>query len=111
MITLPFILGYLVFGKIATNIRDRIKLLIMFLLPCAAIALIWVLHTHALIGQFIDLPLNAVYTKTSGSNLSSLHNPTGLASLPHISTIIMLPVLPILTAIFGNQEPFGNRTG
>jgi len=108
----PAMLAYLFCGGAVPKLGQRIKLALTFIAPGLLVGGLWCLHTHGLTGNYSGLPVQTFATsRPLNADLQSLHNPTGMVSLPNLSTLLTLPILPFITAIFGNQEPFGGRTG
>jgi hypothetical protein len=103
---------YTFFGDSTRPVAKRFALAFTLGIPCLLVCLLWCLHTHGLTSHFVDLPMDAIsISRPITADVQSMHNPTGLATLPNVSTVISLPLLPFITPIFGNQEPFGGRTG
>ncbi|MBI2810515.1 MAG: hypothetical protein HYX67_06795 [Candidatus Melainabacteria bacterium] len=110
---LPLIVLYLWFGVEASNLKDRVVRVLVFLVPCLITELLWLAHTYSLIGKLIDLPVAAIWTSNNqpADPTHPYSGVLGLAGPPSQEKILVLLVTPFLTWIAGNQEPFGNRTG
>jgi hypothetical protein len=76
-------------------------------LVCVGTFSIWLLHTHNLTGKFLDS--NCVVIIPANQNLAD--HQEAVAKIPALTNILLLPVVPIITSIFGQQEPYGGRTG
>jgi hypothetical protein len=109
----PAMLAYSIcFCDASRSVVRRLALALTLGIPCLLVGGLWCLHTFGLTHHFLDVPMQAISTsRPITTEVQSLHNPTGMVTLPNLSTAITLPLLPFITSIFGNQEPFGGRTG
>jgi hypothetical protein len=93
--------------------RDRrlsicISATLILLVPVLLTACLWLVHTYHLTGSPID---------PSGKHMArSPEDPMWMdgeaaGRIPHASDLVRLPVEPFLTTIWGQEEPFGGRTG
>lgn len=76
--------------------------------PVQAALFLWMFHTYLLIGQLWDN--NGMYiARVPSDPMWQIGAAAG--RIPSLTDIMMLPVVPIVTAIIGEQEPYGGRTG
>lgn len=68
---------------------------------------IWSLHTKILTGKAFDA--NCVVVLPANANLAA--HQEAIAKLPSVKSMAALAIVPFVTPIFGQQEPYGSRTG
>lgn len=109
---LPAMLAYIFFGIEAEKVKVKFFRVMLFILPCLVTELLWLVHTHSLTGNWIDLPMHAIWSGPTRA-VDSIHpgRGSGLAGYPTLKKIGIVLVAPLMTWLLGNQEPFGGRTG
>lgn len=82
----------------------QVRRLALVALPVTAVLVMGVLHTLALTGQ--PLPDSSGFAIKSFSE-----HPLATGRIPVPADVAIVPVLPLLTSVGGQNEPYGGRTG
>lgn len=82
----------------------------LYLLPFLMVLGAWSLHSHYLTGKFFGYDSNSIHIARTASD-PTLLNGIAAGRIPSFSDLITLPVVPIITSVWGQHEPYGGRTG
>jgi hypothetical protein len=79
---------------------------VVMLLAVVGTTALWKLHTKYLTGSFASPPLIMI-----PADQSLAQHQEAVGKWPSLGSFVSLPVVPFITPILGQQEPYGSRTG
>jgi hypothetical protein len=106
LVLFPLIICFILLGIKNVALKRRFLYALWFTVPGLLVGACWMLHTYSLTGNFVDVPVAAVWSDNSPESHAYF-----LAAWPTFRSNLELLLTPFVAPFIGNQQPFGGRVG